>query len=150
MALKYLLSPTFQTINTAGKPATGGYIEVYVHGTRDKYYCASDFEGTLHPFKIPLDSLGSNIILADDTHLYDVYVYNRYGTLMMSRYNVIPVGTGDGGGLGERIALDSPDNSIRIEAHIDQSTETLIYSLGMNIVEMTTDEVTEVINDFNY
>lgn len=88
MAWKYLLSPTFQVINTAGKPATGGYIEVYIHGTRERYYCASDFDGTLHPFKIPLDSLGANIVLADDSQTYDVYVYNRYGSLIMSRYDV--------------------------------------------------------------
>ena len=90
--LRYLVDPIFQVINTAGKPATGGYIEVYLHGTRDKYYCSSDFNGTLHPFKIPLDSLGANIVLADDSNAYDVYVYNRYGTLLMSRYNVYPVG----------------------------------------------------------
>lgn len=97
--LRYLVDPIFQVINTAGKPATGGYIEVYLHGTRDKYYCASDFNGTLHPFKIPLDSLGANIILADDANAYDIYVYNRYGSLLMSRYNVAPVqGGGSGGG----------------------------------------------------
>lgn len=94
MAWKYLLSPTIQVVNTAGKPATGGHIEVYVHGTGDKYYCASDFDGTLLPFKIPLDSLGASIVLADDSQTYDVYVYNRYGGQMMSRYNVAPMGTG--------------------------------------------------------
>lgn len=98
--LRYLVDPIFQVINTAGKPATGGYIEVYLHGTRDKYYCASDFEGTLHPFKIPLDSLGSNTILADDANAYDIYVYNRYGSLLMSRYNVTPSAGGSGGGSG--------------------------------------------------
>lgn len=93
--LRYLVDPIFQVINTAGKPATGGYIEVYLHVTRDKYYCASDFNGTLHPFKIPLDSLGANIILADDANAYDIYVYNRYGSLLMSRYNVVPSASGD-------------------------------------------------------
>ena len=110
MALQYLLAPTFQFINTAGKPLSGGaYMEVYVHGTRTKYFCASDFDGTLHPFRIPLDSLGSNIVLADDTGSYDVYAYNRYGTLMMSRYNVKP---GAGGGIGGTIT--STDGSIDI------------------------------------
>ena len=61
----YLLAPTFQFVNTAGKPLTEGWIEVYIAGTRNKYYCASDFNGTLHPFQIPLDSLGANIVLAD-------------------------------------------------------------------------------------
>lgn len=101
--LRYLVDPIFQVINTAGKPATGGFIEVYLHGTRDKYYCASDFDGTLHPFRIPLDSLGSNIILADDANAYDIYAYNRYGSLLMSRYNVTPSASGGGGGSGGTI-----------------------------------------------
>lgn len=92
----YLLDPCFQFENTAGKPLTGGYIEVYLHGTRDKYYCASDFNGTLHPFQIKLDSLGANIVLADPSNSYDVYVYNRYGNLVMSRYNVSTAHTGSG------------------------------------------------------
>lgn len=95
MALNYLLDPMFQIENSAGKPATDGWLEVYIHGTRTKYYCASNFDGTLHPFKIKLDSLGSNIVLADDGQSYDVYAYNRFGSLLMSRYNVQP---GSGGG----------------------------------------------------
>lgn len=96
MALNYLLDPMFQIENTAGKPATDGWLEVYVHGTRTKYYCASNFDGTLHPFKIKLDSLGSNIVLADDGQAYDVYAYNRFGSLLMSRYNVQPGKGGSG------------------------------------------------------
>lgn len=109
MALAYLLSPTFEIVNSAGKPATGGFIEVYVAGSRNKYYCASDFDGTLHPFRIPLDSLGSNIVLAEDTGAYDVYVYNRYGTLLMSRYNVK---SGGGGTIAGTIT--SSDGSISV------------------------------------
>lgn len=103
MALNYLLDPVFQIENSAGKPATDGWLEVYIHGTRTKYYCASDFNGTLHPFKIKLDSLGSNIVLADDGQSYDVYAYNRFGSLLMSRYNVQPGsgGSGSGGTVGE-------------------------------------------------
>ena len=110
MALAYLLSPTFEIVNTAGKPATGGYIEVYVSGTRDKYFCASDWNGTLHPFKIPLDSLGSNIVLAADGGAYDVFIYNRYGGLIMSRTNVKP---GAGGGMGGGV-ITSSDGSITV------------------------------------
>lgn len=108
MALNYLLCPTFQVINTGGKPATGGYIECYIHGTRDKYYCYSDWEGTLHPFQIPLDSLGANIVLADEQNSYDVYIYNRYGSLLMSRYKVKPSG---GGGIA---SITSSDGSINV------------------------------------
>ena len=110
MALNYLLDPAFEMVNTAGKPATGGKINVFVHGTRDKYYCASDFNGTLLPFDIPLDSLGSAVILADDSQAYDVYVYNRYGTLMMSRYNVQPK---SGGGVSVQ-SITSTDGTITV------------------------------------
>ena len=110
MALAYLLCPTFQIVNSAGKPATGGYLEVYLAGSRTKYFCSSDFDGTRHPFQIPLDSLGSNVVLADDANRYDVYVYNRYGTLLMSRYNVSP-GAGGGAGFG---VLTSSDGSVTI------------------------------------
>ena len=110
MALNYLLSPTFQAVSTAGKPLTGGYIETYLAGTRTKYFCASDFSGTLHPFKIPLDALGSNIVLADDGQSYDVYVYNRYGSLTMSRYNVNP---SEGGGVSGT-NITSNDGSITV------------------------------------
>lgn len=106
--LYYLLSPEFQIVNTAGKPCTG-YLEVYYHGTRDRYYCASDFDGTLHPFQVPLDSLGGNVVLADDSHAYDVYIYNRYGSLLMSRYNIHPSSGGSMGGV-----ITSSDGSVTV------------------------------------
>lgn len=96
LSLAYLLDPAFQLINTNGKPLTGGWIECYVHGTRTKYYCYSDWNGNLHPFQIPLDSLGSNIVLADPSQSYDIYIYNKFGSLQMSRYNVMPGKGGSG------------------------------------------------------
>lgn len=109
----YLLDPTFELVNTAGKPLTDGYIEVYIHGTRNKYYCASDFDGTLHPFKIPLDSLGANIVLASPAHAYDVYVYNKFGSLVMSRYNVVPA-TGDGSVIKDVVTITSNDGTVDV------------------------------------
>ena len=106
LALEYLLSPEFEMTNSGGKPLTDGWIEVYIHGTRDKYYCYSDWAGTLHPFQIPLDSLGSNVVLADPNNAYDVYFYNKYGSLIMSRYNVKCQGSGSGGAapyIGDRL-----------------------------------------------
>lgn len=108
----YLLAPTFQFVNTAGKPLTEGYLEVYIAGTRNKYYCASDFNGTLHPFQIPLDSLGSNIVLADPSQAYDVYAYNRFGSLVMSRYNVSPSNAGGSGVL--TITISSNDDTVQV------------------------------------
>lgn len=109
----YLLDPTFELVNTAGKPLTDGYIEVYIHGTRSKYYCASDFDGTLHPFKIPLDSLGANIVLASPAHAYDIYVYNKFGNLVMSRYNVVPA-TGDGTVIKDVVTITSNDGTVDV------------------------------------
>ena len=108
----YLLAPTFQFVNTAGKPLTEGWIEVYIAGTRNKYYCASDFNGTLHPFQIPLDSLGANIVLADPVQAYDVYVYNKYGSLVMSRYHVSPGMAGGSGVLN--ITITSEDGTVSV------------------------------------
>lgn len=122
MALNYLLSPEFQICTSSGKPATNGYIETYLHGTRDKYYCAASFDGVLHPFRIPLDSLGSNVVLADDGRSYDVYIYNRYGSLLMSRYNVHPA---SGGGIGGG-NITSSDGTIEVtptETGVDLSVK---------------------------
>lgn len=101
LSLAYLLDPAFQLINTNGKPLTGGWIECYIHGTRNKYYCYSDWNGNLHPFQIPLDSLGANIVLAEPSQSYDIYVYNKFGSLVMSRYNVMP----GKGGSGSAVSL---------------------------------------------
>lgn len=109
----YLLSPEFQIVNTAGKPLTGGWIEVYIHGTRVKYYCFSDFDGTLHPFQIPLDSLGSNIVLASPTHAYDIYIYNKFGALVMSRYNVVPA-CNAADIVEDVVVIDSPDETLNV------------------------------------
>lgn len=114
MALNYLLSPEFQIVNTAGRPATGGYLEVFIHGSRERYYCASDFNGTLYPFQVPLDALGGNVVLADDSNAYDVYAYNRYGSLLMSRYNVHPSSGGSMGGI-----ITSTDGSVTVTATED-------------------------------
>ena len=115
VSLSYLLDPTFELVNTAGKPITDGWIEVYIHGTRDKYYCYSDWAGTLHPFKIPLDSLGANIVLASPAHAYDVYVYNKFGNLIMSRYNVVPA-TGDGVIIKDIVTITSEDGTVNVSS----------------------------------
>lgn len=139
----YLLSPEFELINSAGKPLTGGYIEVYIHGTRNKYYCASDFNGTLHPFQIPLDSLGSNIVLASPAHAYDVYVYNKYGSLIMSRYNVLPQVQGTAVVSGE-INITSNDNTITVTQVGDNNFDLSVADTVSSITDMVTDVVSAV------
>ena len=142
VSLAYLISPTFQVENTEGRPLTGGYIEVYIHGTRTKYYCYSDFDGTLHPFKIPLDSLGSNIVLASPAHAYDIYIYNKYGTLVMSRYNVVPA-TGDGAVIKDVVTIKSEDGTVNIESQ-DQTNWNLSIKDTVDRVEQNEQEISNV------
>lgn len=138
----YLIDPCFQIENTAGRPNTGGWINIYIAGTRTKYYAASDFSGTLHPFNIPLDSLGSNIILVSPANKYDIYVLNKYGTLVMSRYNVSPQVAGTSIVSGG-VVLDSSDDTITIEQTGDN-----IYNLSVaDIIDSVTANIDESITN---
>jgi len=143
----YLLDPTFQQVNSSGKPLTGGWLEVYIHGTRTKYYCASDFDGTLHPFKIPLDSLGANIVLASPAHAYDVYVYNVYGNLVMSRYNVVP-STGDGTVIKDVVTITSNDGTVNVQTS-DQTNWDLSIKDTTDTVELLQDTVATAVSSIN-
>ena len=98
MALAYLLDPSFQTLNENGRPLVGGHIEVYYHNTSVKYVTKADFEGTNNPFKVPLNSKGMAVIIADDSNAYDVFCYDAFGALYWSRQNVNTIGGGSGGG----------------------------------------------------
>ena len=152
-SLGYLLSPEFELINSAGKPLTGGWIEVYIHGSRNKYYCYSDWSGNLHPFQIPLDSLGANIVLASPAHAYDVYVYNKFGNLVMSRYNVLPQIAGTAVISGS-VNIESSDGTVNIEVtgdnNFDISVADIIDSVTANIDESITNiegDITEINQD---
>ena len=146
----YLLDPTFELINSAGKPLTDGWIEVYIHGTRSKYYCASDFNGTLHPFKIPLDSLGANIVLASPAHAYDVYVYNKFGSLIMSRYNVVPA-TGDGAVIKDVVTITSEDGTVNVQTSDQTNWDLSIKDTVDQVAENTSDigDIKDDIDDIN-
>lgn len=134
----YLLSPMFQIENTKGVPATGGWLEVYIHGTRNKYYCAKDFDGTLHPFKIPLDGLGANIVLASPAHAYDVYAYNKYGSLIMSRYNIVPA-TGEGSVIKDVVTITSNDGTVDIYTSDQTNWDLSIKDTTDQVAQNTSD-----------
>lgn len=111
--LNYLINPAFQFVNKAGKPLANGYIELYIHGSRTKYYAASDFDGNLHPFKIRLDSIGSQIVLVSPLNHYDMYVYDEIGSLILSRYDV---GCYSDGTVTGEVTITSNDDSVAIAA----------------------------------
>lgn len=132
----YLFSPTVQFMNVSGKPLVDGYVNIFISGTRSKYYAQSDFEGTLHPFNIPLNALGSAVILVSPAHSYDVYVYNSLGTLQMSRYNITPA-TGEGTVITDVTTITSQDQTVEITAN--SSTE---YDLSVaRALQNTADSV---------
>ena len=134
----YLINPTFQFINVSGKPLTDGYINLYISGTRSKYYAFSDFDGTLHPFNIPLNSLGSAVVLVSPAHSYDVYVYNSLGTLQLSRFNITPA-TGEGTVITDVTTLTSKDGTVDIKAN--SSTEyNLSIATKINELKAYTDQ----------
>ena len=132
MNLAYLLSPTFQFTNVSGKPLVDGYVNVYISGTRSKYYAFSDFDGTLHPFNIPLNALGSTVILVSPAHSYDIYVYNSVGTLQMSRHNITPA-TGEGTVITDVTTLNSKDGTVDITAN---SSTDYDLSIATKIAEL--------------
>lgn len=143
ISLAYLLDPAFQLVNTAGKPLTDGWLEVYIHGTRNKYYCYKDWDKEfLHPFKISLDSLGSNIVLASPAHAYDIYVYNKFGSLIMSRYNIVPV-TGDGTVIKDVVNIKSEDGTVTVNSS-DQTNWDLSIKDTVDKVDQNTQDISGV------
>ena len=115
MELAYLLEPSFQIVDKSGNPLSNGYIEVYIAGTSTKYYCYSDFGGSLHPFRIPLDALGSNIILASTGLIYDVFIYNQFGTMVMSRHRITSKITSSTSG-HSYIVVEGTEGQITVES----------------------------------
>jgi hypothetical protein len=94
--LGYILDPFFQIENTNGKPVVGGHIEVFEAGTDTKYITYQNFDYTQNPFKIPLGSDGRAVVLGDSNLAYDVYIYDSFNNLIVSRLNVA---AGDAGGV---------------------------------------------------
>lgn len=142
----YLIDPCFQIENTAGRPNTGGWINIYIAGTRTKYYAASDFSGTLHPFNIPLDSLGSNIILVSPANKYDIYILNKFGTLVMSRYNVSPQVAGTSIVSGG-VVLDSSDGTITIEQTGDNVYDLSVSDIIDSVTASFDESITNIEGD---
>ena len=111
MALGYLISPVIQIENIDGKPLVGGHVAVYRHGTSIPYITYKDFNGDLNPASVPLNMLGSCILIADDANSYDIYVTNRFGGEVLSRLGVTVNGGGGGGGI---TTITCSDGSLNI------------------------------------
>lgn len=144
----YLFSPTFQFMNISGKPLADGYIEVYISGKRSKYYAYSDFDGTLHPFQIPLNALGSAVVLVSPANSYDVYVYNSLGVLQMSRYNITPA-TGDVTIITYDTTLTSNDDTVDITSNSSNEYDLSIATKINELKEYTDQAKNDAIESAN-
>ena len=115
MAYGYLLAPSFQFVNINGRPIANGHIEVFLTNTDTKYITKCDFNGTDNPFKIPLNSKGMAVVIASGDYAYDVFCYDRFGSLFWSGSNIrIEGATGvviDGANLPLRIVGGKIDNN---------------------------------------
>lgn len=100
MALGYLISPALQLEDINGKPLTGGWLNVYLHGTLNHAFTYKDYSAHLNPNDIALNDKGMAVIIASDSTTYDVYCYDRNGVEQWSRLNVCTIGSGSGGGGG--------------------------------------------------
>lgn len=143
MGLAYLLEPSFQIVDKSGNPLSNGYIEVYISGTSTKYYCYSDFNGSLHPFRIPLDALGSNIILASSELIYDVFIYNQFGTLVMSRHRVEPSTSTTTSGYAY-ILVEGTEGQIAVQA---TGSTDITYKVGLD--DAIINELSNIHNDIS-
>lgn len=94
-SLAYLIDPFWQGEGINGKPLVAGYMCVYIAGTDQKYITWQNWDGTRHPFKIPLGSDGRATILVEVQYTYDCYLYDSFGNLVCSRLNVKPAIGGD-------------------------------------------------------
>lgn len=107
MAYGYLLAPSFQFVNINGRPLVGGHIEVFIHNTDTKYITKADFDGTDNPFKVVLDSKGMAVVIASGDFTYDVFCYDRFGSLFWSGSDVAIDGAGG-------IVIDGAELPMRI------------------------------------
>lgn len=94
MAMVYLLEPNFQVVDESGKPEVGGWIEVRKYNDNSPVITKKDFDGTDNPYKVVLNSLGMATIIVDSAYAYNVFCYNRFGSLKWSRLNIIKESSG--------------------------------------------------------
>lgn len=128
MALGYLISPALQLEDINGKPLTGGWLNVYVHGTLNHAVTYKDYSGHLNANDIVLNNKGMAVIIANSAATYDVYCYDRHGVEQWSRLNVCTIGSGSGGGGGDYTEgygiIISGDDVISIDQSTVQSKLT--------------------------
>lgn len=98
-----------QFLDVNGQPLANGHIEIFIAGTSEKYISYQNFDGNVNPFKVSLTAGGQCVAIGINTNRYDIYVYDRFGSLAYSRLNI---GVSDSEGVN--LTFTSSDGSIII------------------------------------
>lgn len=93
----WIIPPTTQFLDYDGKPLVGGHCILYVHGTTGTPYTSYQNwnPGTPNPEQIPIDNIGHAPAIGANSNSYDLYVYNKFGSLVYSRLNLNTQSGGD-------------------------------------------------------
>ena len=95
-----------------------------------------NFDGAMNPFKIPLNSDGRVVMLADPSLTYDVYIKNSYGDLVCSRLNVECISPGN-------ISINGADTRIN---NTDGTLDISLRTLGNNVRQYTVNTNNKVLD----
>lgn len=95
-----------------------------------------NFDGAMNPFKIPLNSDGRVVMLADPSLTFDVYIKNSYGDLVCSRLNVECTCPGN-------ISINGADTLVK---NTDGTLDVSLRTLGNNIREYTVNTHNKVLD----
>ena len=95
-----------------------------------------NFDGAMNPFKIPLNSDGRVVMLADPSLTYDVYIRNSYGDLVCSRLNVECISPGN-------ISINGADTRIN---NTDGTLDISLRTLGNNVRQYTVNTNNKVLD----
>ena len=121
----YIIPPSAQFRDLNGKPYSAGFVEFYKHGTSEKYITYADWAGSFNPFRIPLNSQGRAVAIAEKDVILDMYVYNYLGNLAYSRLNVRTTEDQDGAPLrftssDGSVTISRVDNVVDLQVHQDE------------------------------
>ena len=88
MAMQFLFDPNMQFSAKNGALNVNGKLRLYFNGTDDAASTYADFDSTLNPFPVVLDSNGRATMIVDSTFVYRLEVYNANDSLLWTVSNL--------------------------------------------------------------
>lgn len=128
MALQYLFDPNKQFQDRNGTNNVAGFLKVFLNGTDDYAVTYSDFNGTINPDAIVLDTDGRGVVIVDDTKVYRLEVYTRGGTLMWTVPNYRA--NGGSGGSGNFVEVEGTESEIDVTRTTEGGIVKFVVSIA--------------------